>query len=84
VIASVAYEAIRFAGFHQHAPLIRWLFAGNIALQYLTTRVPEDEHIQVAIASLELAVAEDARAQMRGAPAAPETLLDPVLDRPQE
>jgi len=62
VIASVAYEAIRFAGFHQRWPLIRWLFAGNIALQYLTTRVPEDEHIQVAIASLEHAIAEDQRA----------------------
>lgn len=84
VIASVAYEAIRFAGFHQHAPLVRWLFAGNIALQYLTTRVPEDEHIQVAIASLEHAIAEDTQAQGQGAPAASETLLDPILDRPTE
>ncbi|HRC62950.1 MAG: DUF1385 domain-containing protein [Dehalococcoidia bacterium] len=74
VIASVAYEAIRFAGFHQRWPLVRWLFAGNIALQYLTTRVPEDEHIQVAIASLEHAVAEDDRAA-RGIP----PLAEPAL-----
>ncbi len=76
VIASVAYEAIRFAGFHQRWPVVRWLFAGNIALQYLTTRVPEDEHIQVAVASLEHAIAEDARALAQGAAAAPDALLD--------
>lgn len=53
LIAAVAYEGIRFAGFHQGWPVIRWLFAGNIALQYLTTRQPDDEQIQVAIAALD-------------------------------
>jgi uncharacterized protein YqhQ len=62
VIASISYEAIRFAGFHHEKPIVRWLFAGNIALQKLTTRVPDDEQIQVAIASLQRAVAEDERA----------------------
>jgi uncharacterized protein YqhQ len=81
VIASVAYEAIRYAGFHQRWLLVRWLFAGNIALQYLTTRVPEDEHIQVAVASLEHAIAEDRRAVMQGMPPASDALLDPLLDR---
>ena len=61
-IASIAYEAIRFAGFHQERTIVRWLFAPNIALQWLTTRVPDDEQIQVAIASLRQAVAEDERA----------------------
>jgi uncharacterized protein YqhQ len=84
MIASVAYEAIRFAGFHQRWPLVRWLFAGNIALQYLTTRVPEDEHIQVAIASLEHAVAEDTRALAAGAPSAAESILDPFPDAPAD
>ncbi len=84
VIASVAYEAIRFAGFHQRWPLIRWLFTGNIALQYLTTRVPEDEHIQVAIASLEHAIAEDGRALAESASAAPEALLDPLPEAPTD
>ncbi|MEZ4554150.1 MAG: DUF1385 domain-containing protein [Dehalococcoidia bacterium] len=80
VIASVAYEAIRFAGFHQRWPIVRWLFAGNIALQYLTTRVPEDEHIQVAIASLEHAVAEDERAARGIPPLSETTLADPATD----
>lgn len=59
LIAAVSYEAIRFAGFHLRHRLVRWLFAGNIALQYLTTRVPDDEQIQVAIASLQAAVEVD-------------------------
>ncbi|MGE0227066.1 MAG: DUF1385 domain-containing protein [Dehalococcoidia bacterium] len=80
VIASVAYEAIRFAGFHQRWPIVRWLFAGNIALQYLTTRVPEDEHIQVAIASLEHTVAEDERAARGIPPLGEATLADPATD----
>ncbi len=78
VIASVAYEAIRFAGFHQRWPLVRWLFTGNIALQYLTTRVPEDEHIQVAIASLEHAIAEDALAAQGIPPRADTVLVKPA------
>jgi len=61
VVAGVSYEAIRFAGFHQEWPVIRWLFAGNIALQKLTTRVPDDEQIRVAIVALDAVRAEEAR-----------------------
>ena len=53
VVAAVSYEVIRFAGFHQDWPVVRWLFAGNLALQKLTTRAPDDEQIQVAIAALQ-------------------------------
>ena len=53
VVAALSYEAIRFAGAHQDWPVVRWLFAGNIALQKLTTRQPDDEQIQVAIAALQ-------------------------------
>jgi uncharacterized protein YqhQ len=53
LVAAVSYEAIRFAGFHQRWPFVRLLFAGNIALQRLTTRPPDDEHIQVAIRALD-------------------------------
>lgn len=61
LVASVAYEAIRFAGFHQRWPVIRLLFAGNLALQLLTTRPPDDEHIQVAIRAFEEARAVELR-----------------------
>ncbi len=53
VVAALAYEAIRFAGSHQRWPVVRWLFAANLALQRLTTRAPDDEQIQVAIAALQ-------------------------------
>jgi len=59
LIAAIAYEAIRFAGFHLNWRPVRWLFAGNIALQYLTTRPPDDEQIQVAVRALEAAIAAD-------------------------
>lgn len=67
LVASVAYEVIRFAGFHQRWPVIRLLFAGNIALQYLTTRPPDDEHIQVAVRAFEAVRAEEYRAEEHGA-----------------
>ena len=67
LIAAVAYEAIRFAGARLDQPLVQALFSANIALQYLTTRPPDDEQIQVAIASLE-AVLEEEGAAPEGAP----------------
>ena len=65
-VAAVSYEAIRFAGFHQHWPVVRWLFAGNIALQYLTTRPPDDAQIQVAIAALQRCREEERAEGSRG------------------
>ena len=62
LVAAVSYEVIRFAGAHQRWPVIRWLFAGNIALQYMTTRPPDDEHIQVAVAAFERVRDAEARA----------------------
>lgn len=56
VIAAVSYEAIRFGGLHLGNALVRWLFSANLALQWLTTREPDDEQIQVAIASLNAAL----------------------------
>lgn len=61
LIAAISYEVIRFAGRHLDNSLIKVIFAGNIALQYLTTRSPEDEQIQVAIASLHAVLEEEHR-----------------------
>ncbi len=60
IVAAIAYEAIRFAAAQPQAPLVRWAFWGNLALQRLTTRAPDDEQIQVAVAALERARAEEA------------------------
>ncbi len=55
-IAGISYEVLRFGARFESNPLVRAMFAPNIALQALTTRVPEDDQIEVAIAAFETAV----------------------------
>ena len=62
VIAAIAYEAIRFGGSHRHIRVVNWLFAPNLWLQALTTRVPQDDQIEVAIAAMEEAEAQETAA----------------------
>ena len=56
-IAGVSYEVLRFGARFESNAFVRAMFAPNIALQALTTRVPEDDQIEVAIAAFETAVA---------------------------
>ncbi len=58
-IAAISYEAIRFTGFHGNNPLVRTIAAPSLALQTLTTRQPDDDQIQVAIAAMKQAVEAD-------------------------
>jgi uncharacterized protein YqhQ len=58
-IAAVSYEAIRFSGFHADNPMVRIITAPSLALQALTTRQPDDDQIEVAIAAMNHAVAAD-------------------------
>jgi len=53
VVASVSYEVLRFGARFGTNPLVKLMFAPNIALQALTTKEPEDSQIEVAIASFE-------------------------------
>ena len=55
-IAGISYEVLRFGARFESNALVRALFVPNIALQALTTRVPEDDQIEVAIAAFETAV----------------------------
>ena len=55
-IAGISYEVLRFGARYESNALVRAMFAPNIALQALTTRVPEDDQIEVAIAAFETAV----------------------------
>jgi uncharacterized protein YqhQ len=52
VIASLAYELLRFGARYRHRWWIRWLFLPGIWLQAITTRQPDDSMIEVAIASM--------------------------------
>ncbi len=51
VLASVAYEYIRWTATHMNLPLVRLLVKPNLALQRLTTREPDLQMLEVAIAS---------------------------------
>jgi uncharacterized protein YqhQ len=51
VVAGIAYEIIRFTAQNINNPIIRILIKPNLALQHLTTRQPDLEMIEVAIAA---------------------------------
>lgn len=60
-IAGVSYELIRWAGKMKNNTLVRSLFAPGLATQYLTTREPEEDQIEVALVALKAVVdAEEA------------------------
>jgi uncharacterized protein YqhQ len=50
-IAGVAYEILRFGARFRGNPLVDAMFVPNIMLQGLTTKKPDDDQIEVAIAS---------------------------------
>jgi uncharacterized protein YqhQ len=76
VIAAVSYELLRFGARHRSNRLVRWIFMPGIWLQLITTKEPDDDMIEVAVASMReaLTVSGDE---------APEGSLDPER-RPME
>ncbi len=66
VIASLAYELLRFGARHRHRWWIRWLYLPGIWLQAITTKQPDDSMIEVAIASMREALAANNEAAPDG------------------
>jgi uncharacterized protein YqhQ len=56
VVAALAYEAVRAAGRHQDSTVGRIVAAPGAWLQSITTREPDDDQIEVAIAALRATV----------------------------
>lgn len=52
VIAGISYEAIRFTGKYSRFKLVQILSWPGLALQKITTREPDDDQIEVAIAAM--------------------------------
>ena len=52
VIAGISYEAIRFTGKYTHSKLVQILSWPGLILQKITTREPDDDQIEVAIAAM--------------------------------
>ncbi|GIV88008.1 MAG: hypothetical protein KatS3mg055_0526 [Chloroflexus sp.] len=59
LVAAVAFEVQQLAANYYHLPWVRWLLAPTLAAQYLTTREPNDDMIETAIAALEPVLAAD-------------------------
>ncbi|SRR6266511_4162619 len=53
VIAGVAYEVLKFGGRHVDNPLVKLVVGPGLALQALTTRCPEPDMIEVAVAAFQ-------------------------------
>lgn len=58
VVAGISYEIIRVAGCSGN-PIVHAAILPGLWLQYLTTRPPEDEMVEVAIESLKAALPEE-------------------------
>jgi uncharacterized protein YqhQ len=69
-VASISYEVLRFGAAHETNPLMRLFVAPGLLLQGITTRRPDPGMIEVAVASLQEALAGDADAA-RGAATTP-------------
>ena len=53
IIAGIAYEILKFGGAHAGHPLVKLILAPGLALQSLTTRYPEPDMVEVAVAAFE-------------------------------
>ena len=61
VIAAVGYEILRFGARHRGNPIVKALFLPGIWVQMITTKQPTDDMIEVAIVSMEEALAPTAK-----------------------
>lgn len=59
VLASVAYEYIRWTANHLDSTFVQWIIKPNLALQHLTTREPSLDMLEVSIASFNQMRADD-------------------------
>ena len=59
IVAAISYEIIRFAGAHRGSWFGKIMSAPGLWLQRITTRQPDADQIEVAIAAMEAAVAAD-------------------------
>lgn len=52
LVAGLAYELLKFTGRHFHVPIVRAIAAPGLWLQKLTTREPDEDMLEVALAAL--------------------------------
>jgi uncharacterized protein YqhQ len=64
LVAGLAYELIKWAGRHRERAWVRAIMWPGLMLQTMTTREPDREHLEVAIASLEAVLAVENPAEL--------------------
>jgi uncharacterized protein YqhQ len=65
-VSAISYEILKLGAAYEHVPAMKLLIAPGLLLQRITTRRPDRGMIEVAIASLEEALAGDARYAAEG------------------
>jgi uncharacterized protein YqhQ len=80
VIAGISYELLRWSGLAEGTRFADWMAAPGLWLQKLTTGEPDDDQVEVAIASLLNAVDEEARDEALARGPVPEAALDVEFD----
>ena len=75
IIAGFAYEVLRWSGTRSSGRLARILAAPGIWLQKLTTRVPDESQIEVAISSIVVALDDEMVDDVLGRGGVPESAL---------
>jgi uncharacterized protein YqhQ len=76
IVASLSYEVIRLAGKYRNVAALQWLVLPGLLTQRLTTRPPEREMVEVAVASLQGVMEQEGA--LEKAPAAPADAPEPV------
>jgi uncharacterized protein YqhQ len=66
VIAAVSYEVLRWGARKRDSWAVRWLFLPGIWLQSITTKQPDDSMIEIAIASMQEALAANGETAPEG------------------
>jgi len=59
LVAGVAYEILRFAGRHTEWLIMKIISAPGMLFQFLTTREPDDDQIEVAIVAMKNVLVEN-------------------------
>lgn len=78
LVAGISYEALRVAGKFRNERWVKAAFAPGLASQYLTTREPTDDQIEVARVSLEAVVRAEASGELTNT-----VVSGPSLPEPQ-
>jgi uncharacterized protein YqhQ len=76
LIAGLSYEVIRFAAKHMDRPWVRVAMKPGLALQKLTTREPDLDQVEVALASLRAVLAAEQLAEVEAR--APRRIMVPA------